>query len=171
MVAVMPEQMRFNALSELQKRQFVRACDAADVDMSEVLRDAMDAFIDKHTLGTDPDSLERQAIELEQTAEELRFEANELDAEREQTLMAAEDARREADQLRREASDLRASANKFEDDVRALAEYLAENSKLKVFNDHAKVVDIAQAHETTPEEVLVALVEAGVSEARVVGDV
>ncbi|WP_251343052.1 hypothetical protein [Haloplanus halophilus] len=139
--------------------------------MSDVLRDAMDAFIDMHSLGTDPESLERQAIELEQEAEELRSEAHELDAEREQALMDAESARREADQLRREASELRASANKFEDDVLDLADLLCENPNLKVFSDHAKVVEIADAHEKTPEQVFEALVEAGVSETRVVGGV
>jgi chromosome segregation ATPase len=166
----MSKQMRFNAQSELQKHQFVRACDAVGVHMSEVLRDAMDSFIDEHTLGTDPDSLERQAIELEQTAEEHRSKAQELDTAREQALKDAKENRREADQLRREASDLRTSATSFEEDVHDLVELLSENPNLKVFDDHAKVVNIAKEHEKTPEQVLNSLVEAGVSETRVVGD-
>jgi hypothetical protein len=139
--------------------------------MSEVFRDAMDAFIEEHTIGGDPDALERRAIELEQTAEERRSKADELDIAREQALVDAEEKRREADQLRREATELRVSATSFEEDVRGLIDLLAENTNLRVFADHAKVVNIAEAHEKTSEQVLDALIKAGVSEARVVGDV
>jgi predicted RNase H-like nuclease (RuvC/YqgF family) len=163
--------MRFDAHSELHKAQFKRACDSAGVSMSNVLRDAMDAFIHDHTPGTDPDSLERQAVELERTVEELRSNADQLHSEREQILTEAESILFEAEQLRREAYELRMSTNNFEGDVEELAEYLTENPKLRVFSDHAKVTTVAQAHEKTPEQVLEALVAYGVSETRVIGDI
>lgn len=163
--------MRFDAVSELQKEQFRRACEAADVSMSEILRDAMDLLIEEYTLGSDPDSLEQQAVELERTAEGFHSEAKELESESEQALASAEKVLREADQLRREASELRSSANGFEDDIQELTEHLIANPNLKVFDSHAKIVSIAQAHDASSKKVLRALVEAGVPASRVVGDI
>ena len=63
--------INFNADSEAQKKQFIRACEAAGETQSDVLRSLVQEFIDENLGGSTPDALELAAIELEQEAEEL----------------------------------------------------------------------------------------------------
>jgi chromosome segregation ATPase len=170
-VVAVTEQVKIRARSAVHKRQFIRACDSAGETMTEVLQRAMDEFIAKHTVGTDPESLERQAIELEQKAEEHRADAQDHDSEREQALSDAKDAQHKADQLRQEASELRESKSSFHEDVEELLDLLFENPELRVFADHAKVLSIAKSHDKNPNEVLKTLVDIGLSESRVLSGV
>ena len=94
-------------------------------------------------------------------------EVRELNGNIESKRTAAEQRRRDAQSLRSEASEMRATANRFEDDVAEIVEYLKENPELRVFVGHGKIERIADDHGVSEEDVWDAIVAAGIDSRRI----